>query len=48
MEMRVKSMFGRKRKMENNLPELKNDGGANAHNVKTVGKDVSEYLDSME
>ena len=41
-------MFGRKRKMENNLPELKNDGGANAHNVKTVGKDVSEYLDSME
>ena len=41
-------MFGRKRKMENNLPELKNDGGANAHNVKAVGKDVSEYLDSME
>ena len=48
MEMRVKSMFGRKRKMENNLHELKNDGGANAHNVKTVGKDVNEYLDSME
>ena len=31
MEMRVKSMFGRKRKMENNLPELKNDGGAHPH-----------------